>query len=125
MRTEQRSEDDIRSVLLFRLERYDDAGRRVMLVPVEMRGLRFEGSVHDGDWVRVSGRMRAGTLHANEVHNATTGADVNAKRTPKWQWILATVIICIIAAIIVSAWIGVFAGEPAGPPDDWPPENFP
>ncbi|MEJ8631909.1 hypothetical protein [Streptomyces sp. MS2.AVA.5] len=110
---------------MFRLERYDDSGKRVMLVPVEMRGIGFEGSIHDGDWARVSGRIRAGTLHAKRLHNVTTGADVRATRTPKWQWILAGVFICIVVAIIVSAWIGIFVGEPGGPPDDWPPEDFP
>ncbi|MGP4051217.1 hypothetical protein [Streptomyces sp. 2A115] len=110
---------------MFRLERYDNSGKRVMLVPVEMRGIGFEGSIHDGDWARVSGRIRAGTLHAKRLHNVTTGADVRATRTPKWQLILASVFICIVVAIILLGWIGIFAGEPAGPPDDWPPEDFP
>ncbi|MFJ4862127.1 MULTISPECIES: hypothetical protein [unclassified Streptomyces] len=126
LRSEQRSDQDVRAVLIFRLERYDDAGKRVMLVPVEMRGIGFEGSVHDGDRARVSGRMRAGTLHADRLHNVTTGADVRATRIPRWQWILAAVFICIVAAIIISAWVSMFTGDPGGgPPDDWPSDWHP
>ncbi|ARE78173.1 hypothetical protein ACFVZ8_06735 [Streptomyces sp. NPDC059558] len=125
LRTEQRSDRDVLSVLIFRLERYDDAGKRVMLVPVEMRGIGFEGSIHDGDWARVSGRMRAGTLLADRLHNVTTGADVRATRTPRWQLIIAAVIICIIAAFIIAGWISMFTGDPGGPPDDWPSDWHP
>lgn len=120
MRIEQRNEM-APSVWTFRLERYDDSGKRVMLVPVEMRGIGFEGSIHDGDWVRVNGRMRAGTLHAKHLHNVTTGADVRVARTPKWLLVLVVAFICVVAAVVLMGWLGVFTSDPAGPPDDWPP----
>lgn len=124
MRTEERSTKG--SVLIFRLERYDDSGKRVMLLPVEMRAIGFEGSIHDGDWASVSGRMRTGTLHADRVRNVTTGAEVRGKQTPKWQLILVAIFICIVAAFILAGWISMFTGgADPGIPDDWPTDWHP
>ena len=66
----------------FRVERYDDAGNRVLFVPVEMQGYTFEGSLAEGDWVRLRGSLKRGTFLASEVENLTTGATVSAKRAP-------------------------------------------
>ncbi|OPG05041.1 hypothetical protein B1L11_36315 [Microbispora sp. GKU 823] len=51
-RTEQRGESDYATVWTFRVERYDQAGNRAMLIPVEMRGRRFEGALSEGDWIQ-------------------------------------------------------------------------
>jgi hypothetical protein len=77
----QRSESN-EMIWTFRVERYDEAGNRVQLVPVEMRGQAFEGSINDGDWVRAHGKFRAGTFRAKDVENVTTGAGIRAKRPP-------------------------------------------
>jgi hypothetical protein len=61
-------------VWTFRVERYDAAGNRELLAPVEMRGYRFEGAIADGDWVRVRGPVKRGTLRASQVENLSTGA---------------------------------------------------
>lgn len=82
-RTEQRGQSEYESVWTFRLERYDAAGQRVTLVPVEMRGISFEGGLGEGDWVRAHGTMKAGTFRVKRVENETTGAVVTAKGIPK------------------------------------------
>lgn len=68
-----------RSIWTFRLEGTDQNGVRRGPVQVEMRGISFEGSLTNGDSVRVTGRWRRGAIRANEVENLTTGALVRAK----------------------------------------------
>ncbi|MFB7112678.1 hypothetical protein [Streptomyces sp. NPDC056291] len=85
----------------FRIERYDNAGNRSLLVPVEMRGITFEGSIHDGDWVRTQGRMRSGTLHVTRLENLTTSATVRVRGVSKAQWIA----LCIFVLAFL-AWVG-------------------
>ncbi|MBT2369866.1 hypothetical protein J7E88_32495 [Streptomyces sp. ISL-10] len=79
------------------MEMYDDYGRSLVLVPVEIRGRGFDGALSSGDRVRVGGRVRSGTLRAPEVQNLTTGAVVSAKHTPK--------IVVGIAVVLFLAWI--------------------
>lgn len=90
-------------IMTFRVARYDEAGDPVALVPVEMRGNSFEGSVSDGDWVSARGRMRRGTLRVKELNNLTTGAVVRVKPVPK----VVTVLGCLVVLAILSfiAWI--------------------
>lgn len=104
MRVES-SQQQSESIWSFRIERYDDAGNRVLLVPVEMRGLSFEGSLSDGDLVRAHGRARGGTFHAREVENLTTGATIQAKTMP----IAVKVIVCVFLAAILTfiGWVAV------------------
>ncbi|MFZ3467606.1 hypothetical protein ACODT3_39375 [Streptomyces sp. 4.24] len=123
-RTEQRGQSEYESVWTFRLERYDAAGQRVTLVPVEMRGISFEGGLGEGDWVRAHGTMKAGTFRVKRVENETTGAVVTAKGIPKVLLVIAGV---FFAAIVL--WIAYIAFQlitaPTGPPPDWPPSDFP
>lgn len=100
-RTEQQGETS-EAIWTFRVERYDEAGNRALLVPVEMRGYAFEGSIHDGDWVRATGKMKAGTLRASQVENLTTSADFRAKTLPK-------PVKAILIALFVAFMVGVFA----------------
>jgi hypothetical protein len=106
------------AIWTFRLERYDGAGNRVALVPVEMRGLRFEGSLANGDTVRVRGRLRRGTFLASEVVNFTTGSEVRAKGVPKVA--LVFVGIFFVAVVAFIGWIA-YTGftTDSGPPDDF------
>ena len=78
-RTEWIGESGSRSIWTFRLDATDAAGQSLGLVEVEMRGFSFEGSLSEGDSVRVGGRWRSGTLRAEELQNLTTGAVVRAK----------------------------------------------
>ncbi|NUU21918.1 MAG: hypothetical protein HOV68_10460 [Streptomycetaceae bacterium] len=119
VRSEYRGESQSEAIWTFRVERYDNAGNRVLLVPVEMRGLTFEGSVGDGDWVRMRGRMKAGTLRVTRLENLTTGASVQAKRLPK-----AVLIAAIVVAVAIAAWIAWIVYQvvtaDSGPPPDFP-----
>ncbi|MEV5484433.1 MULTISPECIES: hypothetical protein [Streptomyces] len=81
-------------VCTFRIEVQDATGAPVGLVPVEMRGYSFEGSVGDGDRVRATGRVKRGTLRVKELLNLTTGAEVSAKTTP-----VAVVVIFVLIFI--------------------------
>ncbi|MFD9460411.1 hypothetical protein [Streptomyces sp. NPDC060027] len=88
----------------FRVEEYDDAGARVKLVPIEMRGIIFEGSVANGDRVRASGRMRSGTLRVKKLHNLTTGADVSAKQFSRIGCaIFLAFVVCVVVVLIVTS----------------------
>ncbi|MFF8352970.1 hypothetical protein ACF063_05915 [Streptomyces chartreusis] len=115
-RTDSRSQTEDAEIWTFRLERYDDAGQRIMLIPVEMRGTGFEGSVHDGDWVRTRGRIRGGTLHVKSLDNVTTGADVQTKRTSKIVWVFVVLFFCAILAFMGWVAFDLFFGEPASDP---------
>ncbi|MGW7437174.1 hypothetical protein [Streptomyces sp. NPDC054849] len=120
MRNERRGQSDYESVWTFRVERYDAAGQRVTLVPVEMRGLTFEGALGEGDWVRAQGTMKAGTFRVKRVENQTTGAVVTAKGIPKVLLVIAGVFMAAIALWIVWVAFQIFTA-PTGPPPDWPP----
>jgi hypothetical protein len=78
-RTEQYGQNQLRTVLTFRLERHDREGNRLSPIAVEMRGVSFEGVLHDGDWVSLSGTWRDGTLRARKLQNLTNGATLRTK----------------------------------------------
>ncbi|MET7573980.1 hypothetical protein ABZT04_36670 [Streptomyces sp. NPDC005492] len=93
-------------VMNFRVEEYDDAFNPVRLVPIEMKGIMFEGSVANGDRVRASGRMRSGTLRVKKLHNLTTGADVSAKSYSKIGCAVFLVfVVCMAVFVIVASKI--------------------
>ncbi|MGX4694765.1 hypothetical protein [Streptomyces sp. JNUCC 63] len=120
IRIERRSQTEDVTVWAFRLERYNDAGQRVMFIPVEMRGIGFEGSIHDGDWVRTRGRIRSGTLHVSRLENVTTGAGVQAKQTPKIVWVFAVIFACAVLAFMGWVAFNLFFGAPVGGPGELP-----
>lgn len=66
------------TVQSFRLERFDASGNRLSPVPVELRGLRFSGTLTEGDWVEVDPRRSVGdTVRVRHVVDHTTGAVVS------------------------------------------------
>ena len=101
-RTETIGQGTHQTVVTFRVERYDDAGNQILMVPVQMKGLSYEGSVSEGDWVQVGGRRRAGTLHAKELKNLTTGAVVKTKGVPLYVWVLFWIIAVFVLATFVK-----------------------
>jgi serine/threonine-protein kinase len=103
LRTEQQN-DLSEAIWSFRVERYDESGNRVQLIPAEMRGYSMEGWISDGDWVRGTGTMKSGTFRMNEAENLTTGARVRPKKT---YGIACGVLFIafIIALIAVAIWV--------------------
>ncbi|MFE2297913.1 hypothetical protein ACFXAW_06930 [Streptomyces sp. NPDC059445] len=103
---EQWSNGGSEAIWHFRLARHDASGNALQPVPVEMRGLSFSGSVSNGDEVRISGRWRDGTLHADELMNLTTHARVHNK-TYRVQLIAARVFIIAIALVIAIGFLNM------------------
>lgn len=110
-RTEWIGESGSRSIWTFRLDAVDEAGQRLGLVEVEMRGFSFEGNLTEGDSVRVAGRWRRGTIRAEQLQNLTTGALVRAK-TYKGFRIVFFVVFALMAGGI--AYFAFDASRDAG-----------
>lgn len=92
-----------RSIWTFRVEGTDQNGLRLGPVQVEMRGISFEGSLTNGDSVRVRGRWRRGTIRATEVENLTTGALVRAKNYTGLK------IVFLVVFLVFAGTIAFFA----------------
>lgn len=103
-RTEWIGESGSRSIWTFRLEGTDESGQRLGLVQVEMRGFSFEGSLSEGDAVRVGGRWRRGALQAEQLQNLTTGADVRAKTYKGFRIVVFALFILMAAGIAYFAF---------------------
>lgn len=110
-RTEPYGESSQRTIWNFRVERFDDDGNLVLRVPVEMRGLSFQGSIADGDTVRVAGRERHGTVRARRVENRTTGAVVTARDQPiaiTALGVLIAIVALVGALLVLAMFVGLF-----------------
>lgn len=92
-----------RSVWNFRLEDGDHNGVRLGTVQVEMRGISIEGSLTDGDTVRVTGRWRNGAIRAEQVQNLTTGALVRAKNYRGLMIAFAALFVVMMGGIVFFA----------------------
>ncbi|MBE3201633.1 MULTISPECIES: hypothetical protein [Parafrankia] len=89
------------TVWAFRIERYDSAGNRLPPVAVEMRARGFEGSLSEGDEVRVAGSWKDGTIRAERIENLTTNSLVRKRRFP-WKGL---VIFLVLAFVLVAAFM--------------------
>jgi hypothetical protein len=105
-RTEPYGQGMQRTIWSFRLERYDNAGNLVLLLPVEMRALFFYGSIADGDWACAHGKRHRGTLRATRLENLSTRAVVEATGFSKTRKTVAIVV--VILFLIASAAFAVF-----------------
>ncbi|MGO4613017.1 FHA domain-containing protein [Nocardia sp. 2YAB30] len=103
-RTESYGENVARTIWTFRVERYDTAGNRLPPIPVQMRGLEFDGSLSEGDEVRVGGRWKDGTLHSERVDNLTTRASVKTRSLTKVM-VLSIVVFLTIAMLMIAGFI--------------------
>ncbi|MFF2147484.1 hypothetical protein [Kitasatospora sp. NPDC058190] len=104
------------SIWNFLVERYGEAGERVLLVPVEIRSsLGAQGALRDGDWVKAKGRMRSGTLQVKRLENLTTGATVGARKMSKAEWVALIVVIGLILGGILYGVLSSLS-EPSFPP---------
>lgn len=99
--------------LFFRLDRYDAAGNRLPAVGVQFAPFR-NGHITDGEEVRVTGRVKRGTIHAREVRNLTTGADLTGRGG--WDKVMiglgviaVVAVLLFILAIAASGFLGIGA----------------
>lgn len=92
--------ENTNQVLTFRIERYDAQGNRFRPVAVQLRSSGYDGSISEGDEVRVSGRYQDGVLHSGHIENLTTGSRVKPRSFGKQ---------IVISLIIVALMIGGFA----------------
>ncbi|MFB9734820.1 hypothetical protein [Streptomyces sp. NPDC057386] len=115
VRTEYRGERTSEVIWTLRVETYDTDGNLFSVVPVEMRGQTFEGSVGDGDWVRARGRMKSGTLRPTELENLTTGAVMRVKGVPRAALVLAWLFMAAVVGFIVWGFVTVITGGPEPP----------
>jgi hypothetical protein len=83
------------TVWTFRLDRHDSAGNSLRPVPVQMRGAAFDGSLDEGDVVRVAGRWKDGTLHGERIDNLTTGAAIT-RRSFKLAGLIAFAVLVLL-----------------------------
>jgi hypothetical protein len=104
-----------RAIWSFRVERYDEVGNRVLLLPVEMRGLFFQGSIREGEWVCVHGKRQGGTLRATRLENLTTGAVVAATGVPKRVKTASSVFAILFAIVFISIMILIIAQAASAP----------
>ena len=94
-------------VRTFLLQSFDEVGNRQPPVQVEMRALRFDGWINEGDEVVITNlKRRGGRILASEVRNKTTRTIVKAKGSsmwppPGWVWNL----IWLIGIILVVYWL--------------------
>lgn len=102
-RVESLGEGATNTVWTFRLERYDRDGNRLPPIPVQLRGLRFEGFVSEGDDVRVTGEWKDGTLVTERVENLTTHATVKAKSHRKLMVASFIFFLVFVVGIILFA----------------------
>jgi hypothetical protein len=100
------SSTDPQTVLSFRLERYTDEGNYEFVAQVEMRGLSINGSLRDGDQVRVlAAKDENGTIVAKKVKNETTGAMIESRGIPAIsKWIVGAIFALVVVMAVVSAY---------------------
>jgi hypothetical protein len=76
----ERTLHTLTTVWSFRLERQDEAKKPLPRVPVEMRGLEFDGTIRQGDWIEIDAEWNEGTtLRPYKVRNLTSNAVITAK----------------------------------------------
>jgi hypothetical protein len=102
-RAESYGEHGHKSVLVFRLERYDTSGNRLRPIPVQMRAIGFDGWLSDGDEVQVTGRWKDGTLHGSRADNLTSGAAVTSQSLKK------RVLLAVVAFVVMATVFGLLA----------------
>jgi hypothetical protein len=120
-RTERRGNNGSETIWTFRIERYDEAGDRMAPVAVQLRGYGFDGSLTEGDEVRVSGKWRDGTLHTDKVQNLTTRAVVKKRSFAKP--LIASLLVMVV--FVVGFFVfSTFAGNAFQEQTDRARESF-
>jgi hypothetical protein len=88
VRQESQDAGNTWQILAFRLDRFDDAGRPLPSVAVEMRGKYLKGHISDGEWIEVPGTWKDGELlEPKRVRNLTTGSWVEVGVSGSLLWV--------------------------------------
>jgi hypothetical protein len=81
-------------------------GNRLPPVPVQMRGLRFNGTINEGDRVEIDQRWRRGEmLCPSRVRDLTTGVTVRSVVGPGYRF--GVVFGWLIFLLIIAALLGL------------------
>jgi hypothetical protein len=93
-------------VCTFRVERHDDEGHELPVVPIEMRGLSFQGVINEGDWIEVKEHWRPGqTLKPRRVLNLTTRGWFLAKGSSGVRSALGFLLFVVIAGAMIAFFL--------------------
>lgn len=98
----------------FRVERYQD-GHRLTPIPVEMRGVKLRGIIHEGDMVEIYDPWREGeTIRPKQITNITTNTQVSSEKAPLgalgFCGILMVIWTIIVIGVIAMAVLLVASG---------------
>ncbi len=104
-RTESMGESSS-TVWAFRIERYDRTGNRLPPVAAQMRAVAFDGSLSEGDEVRVIGTWKDGTLHGERVENLTTRATVKPKSFKKLAILFVAIVLAMVVGFVTLVVVG-------------------
>jgi hypothetical protein len=90
----------------FRIECQGEDGETIAVVPVEMRGLSFRGSLSEGDVVQIAREWRLGdTLEPREIDNLTTGGRFRAKGLRRNQQLVGfLVFLAFVTGMVIAVW---------------------
>jgi hypothetical protein len=105
-------------VLNFRVDRFDEEGRKLPSVAVEMRGRSLRGVLGEGDSVDV-GRAKGGVLQPRRVRNLSTNSVVRVRRSHPFVRFLVVVLVILVVAFLLETFAHSQLHLPA-PPSGWP-----
>jgi hypothetical protein len=103
-RDEPYSQGVSKKVWSFMLQSFDSDGNPTIAIPVEIRGLKFEGFIRDGHRVKAYGMVEKGEVfQPKKLYNMTTGIWIKRKTLERWQKIAFVIFGIIFFIIIISS----------------------
>jgi len=87
----------------FRIECFDDQGNLRNTIPVKMKGDGLQGTIHDGDEIKVSHWKKGELLQTDRIKNLTSGIEVRTINHDIGQKFIKWIVFLIIIAVIVFA----------------------
>lgn len=102
-------------VVTFEMERRDDGGRVLAKVPIEMRGLGFNGVLREGDQVQIPGSLRIGqaghTVRIERLENLTAGDRFATMGPPLSSVIIGIGAFIGVAAVMIAFFVQFLTGS--------------
>jgi hypothetical protein len=90
---------------VFRVALENERRETIALVPVEMRGLSFRGSLSEGDGVEIESPWRRGeTLRPGTIVNLTTGGRFESKGSRRGRSIAGCLVFLLVAGAMAVAF---------------------